>query len=332
MVLPPLDETGRLATLGRYDILDTPSERVFDNIADLLSMILNVSIAGVTLMGEDRLCFKSILGTEIRELPRHLSFCSWVIDADAPVIINDTRRDERTARHPMVVGEPYLMSYAGVPLRAPDGHCLGTLCALDHVPRDFTMRQIEIMEMLAEIVIDQIELRHCAERDHLSGALSRHALMVEMDREISRYLRYHRPASLVIIDLDNFKEVNDRLGHPVGDEVLCMMASCCERVKRSGDSFGRLGGDEFVLLLPEARTHQALAVAERIRSEVQMAIIAGAPGLEVTVSLGVAELDDGCATAESWLKVADRGLYAAKNSGRNRCCIGVARERGQSAA
>lgn len=316
------DEPGRLAALRRYDILDTPGERAFDNITDLICTLLNVSTAGVTLMDEERLCFKSLFGAGPRELPRNLSFCRFVVESHQPVIISDTRHDPRTSDHPMVVGAPYLGSYIGVPLINSEGHCLGTLLAIDYVPREFSMRHVAILEKLAEIVIDQIELRHCAERDHLSGALTRGAMLGEMEREITRFLRYRRPCALLLIDVDTFKEINDRFGHARGDDVLREVAACCERLKRSGDSLGRLGGDEFVLLLPETEIGEAKIVAERLLQGFQNISIPDLPELKVTGSLGLAVLEPACASSSRWLEAADRGLYDAKHGGRDRCCVG----------
>lgn len=316
------DERSRLAALRRYDILDTPGERAFDNITDLVCTLLNVSTAGVTLMDEDRVCFKSLFGAGVREMPRSQSFCRFVVEGNQPVIISDTHRDPRTSDHPMVVGDPYIGSYIGVPLIDTGGHCLGTLLALDYVPREFNMRHVAILEKLAEIVIDQIELRHCAERDHLSGALTRGAMLGEMEREITRFLRYRRPSALLLIDIDNFKEINDRFGHARGDDVLREVAACCERLKRSGDSFGRLGGDEFVLLLPETEIDEATIVADRILEGFRSISIPDLLELKVTGSLGLAVLEPACASSSLWLEAADRGLYDAKHGGRDRCCVG----------
>jgi diguanylate cyclase (GGDEF)-like protein/putative nucleotidyltransferase with HDIG domain len=156
-------------------------------------------------------------------------------------------------------------------------------------------------------------------RDPLTGLLNRRYLYEAFAAEMERYARYGTCGSIVLLDVDDFKLVNDTLGHTAGDGVLCEIGRLAGGVVRSADSFARVGGEEFALLLPETSQLDALIVAERLRRA-----IAAAPILRdrtVTVSAGIASWpDDGTALEELEGK-ADGALYWAKRSGKNLCAV-----------
>ena len=141
-------------------------------------------------------------------------------------------------------------------------------------------------------------------------------------REFKRCLRSKRPATLILFDIDHFKIVNDTHGHSAGDEVLRAIASVVSQAQRSTDISGRYGGEEFALVLPETTQDQALLVAERLREKVAATVVdwEGTP-LQVTISLGIAEINDGLDNYQAWLELSDRALYQAKVAGRNRCIV-----------
>ena len=139
--------------------------------------------------------------------------------------------------------------------------------------------------------------------------------------EFERAVRYARPLSLLIIDIDHFKAVNDRFGHDVGDRVIIDVAMLCRRSMRGNDIAGRLGGEEFGILLPETHADEALVFAERLRAEVAaLETDAGSERLTVTISMGLASRED-ASTLEQLYKHADVALYEAKHAGRNRVCM-----------
>jgi diguanylate cyclase (GGDEF)-like protein len=157
-----------------------------------------------------------------------------------------------------------------------------------------------------------------ARTDHLTGALSRGALYSLAQRDLQRARRQHGALAAFVVDIDFFKQVNDRHGHAAGDAVLRHVARHAQSVLRCTDLFGRYGGDEFVAILPETDLLAAAAIAERLR----VAIVepGGAPaGLApVSVSIGVAAITDGTHDIDELIAQADRALYTAKNAGRNR--------------
>lgn len=324
------DEPGRIAALQRLDVLDTAPEESFDKIVDLVRAVLNVAIATVTLVDHDRQWFKAVRGVDATETPRDIAFCTFTIQQREPLVVSDATLDARFADNPLVLGDPFIRSYAGVPLRTPDGYNVGALCAIDTRPRTFSDAEMAILSNFALVVSDALELRIIAQRDHLTGALNRRGFAEEVGREFARHARYGHPASLIMLDIDHFKKVNDTFGHAAGDAVLRQMAGLCQTALRPSDSFGRLGGEEFALLLPEVGGGEALRAAERFRATIDAHRfrLPGGEELHVTASLGVAALGpaDGTATinaiatADQWFDAADKWLYQAKHNGRNRCC------------
>ncbi|WP_176591587.1 sensor domain-containing diguanylate cyclase [Sphingobium sp. EM0848] len=316
-----MDEPARIAALDRYDVLDTPREPGFDRITNLVRSILGVPISAISLLDRDRQWFKSLNGLDASETPRDIAFCDYTIRQRAPMIVTDAHADARFCDNPYVIGDPNIRSYAGIPLETPDGYNIGSLCAIDIVPRQFDPGQIAILQNLAALVVEQLELRRIAERDHLTGALTRRAFLGEMNRAIALFERHQRPASLLLFDIDHFKQINDNHGHPAGDQVIRGIARLCTGLQRPSDSLGRLGGEEFGILLPETGQEDAARAAQRFCETIAATEIPGTPPLRVTVSFGVAELRSDWPTCESWLAVADMALYEAKRSGRNRVAI-----------
>ena len=162
------------------------------------------------------------------------------------------------------------------------------------------------------------ELEYLVSHDALTGAYSRRGFMNLAEIEISRALRMQRDTALMVLDLDHFKQVNDRFGHPVGDQVLRKFTDIARLCLRREDLLGRFGGEEFMVLLPDTSPAASLVVAERIRSAVLATrVAAGQQQVRFTVSIGVANAA-GRGTLEDMLKLADRAMYLAKSRGRNR--------------
>ena len=167
------------------------------------------------------------------------------------------------------------------------------------------------------------KLREMATTDELTGAFNRHHFMEVGRREISRAKRYGRPLSLLVLDLDFFKGINDTLGHEAGDRVLKATCDALKKVFRSEDVLGRHGGDEFVVLLPETSPDHAFGVAERLRATIarNAVKIAGDVSVTTTASFGVAGLANvGNESVEDVIRAADRAMYKAKEEGRNCVC------------
>ena len=158
----PGDETERLLALAAYEVLDTPPETKFDELARLAAITLAVPIALVSFVDAKRQWFKARHGLDVAETPRELAFCAHVVSEGIPLVVRDAHADVRFADNPLVTGAPHVRFYAGVPLRTPEGYVLGTMCAIDHTPRDPSPLQLEALGLLANQVIAALELQRTA--------------------------------------------------------------------------------------------------------------------------------------------------------------------------
>lgn len=172
---------------------------------------------------------------------------------------------------------------------------------------------------VTDLVCHADELQKLATTDALTGLVNRRHFLALADTEWSRFQRYQRPLSLLMVDIDHFKTVNDRFGHGAGDEALTLIAESCRELKRATDIVGRIGGEEFALLLPETDIAQAMIVAERIRAAVlARPFVMEKFAVPLTVSIGVAAATLSMSGIDALMKAADRALHDAKAQGRNR--------------
>lgn len=191
----PTDEAARLTAVRRYDILDTPPDGAFERVTRLAAAVLGVPIAIISIVDEDRIWFKSKVGLEVGQVDRVPGLCASAILQDEPWIIEDARRDPRSLANPLVAGDFGLQFYAGAPLRTHDGFNLGTMCVIDREPRAFLARDQQVLEDLAAIVVDELELRLSARlamqlNDDVvqSLAVARLALDTHDDETLSKHL------------------------------------------------------------------------------------------------------------------------------------------------
>jgi signal transduction histidine kinase len=185
----PRNESDRQEALERYNILDTLPEQEYDDLTQLAASICGTPIALISLIDGDRQWFKSRVGLDASETPRDTSFCGHVVANDAMLHVTDAIQDERFADNPLVVNEPNIRFYAGVPLKTSDNFTLGTLCVIDRHPRDLTPIQIQQLEALSRLVISQLELRRNseqAERDRIHSQQSER--LVTTQNQIARVL------------------------------------------------------------------------------------------------------------------------------------------------
>lgn len=177
------------------------------------------------------------------------------------------------------------------------------------------------------------DLERLLTTDHLTGASNRAHFFQVAAVEMTRAKRHERPLSLVMLDADHFKRINDSAGHKAGDEVLKRIVLEARSILRASGVIGRLGGEEFALLLPSSAAHEAAAIAERLRASVeQVRIEIDGHSLSATVSLGVASLSEFDIDLDDLLAAADRALYEAKRSGRNCVRVDEGLARGENAA
>ncbi|MBH1987508.1 MAG: diguanylate cyclase [Burkholderiales bacterium] len=241
-------------------------------------------------------------------------------------------------------GIPELQTFLGVPLRH-DGRVVG-LIALGNRQEGYEPAMVQMLEPLTLTLGTLIharaveEERARAERqlvvqatvDALTGLANRRRFFDVTDSLLSQCRRYGTPATVALMDLDHFKQVNDRHGHAMGDAVLKAFASVLLEVLRESDLPARVGGEEFAVLLPSTTAEEARVPLERIRQLLANRVIEfGGHSARVTVSIGLSEWREELSSPDAWLAQADRALYAAKDGGRNRLCIADSPEKAPSA-
>ncbi|WP_242140262.1 sensor domain-containing diguanylate cyclase [Sphingomonas sp. TREG-RG-20F-R18-01] len=166
---------------------------------------------------------------------------------------------------------------------------------------------------------DTSDLRRMLLCDHLTGAANRTHFLQAFEREQRRWRQDRQPLSLILLDVDHFKAVNDTYGHPTGDVVLKQLTQVCSAMLRPADLFARLGGEEFAVLLPNTPLDEAARIADRLRQSVEaMVVTADAGPLRITASFGCVTASDACSSVEGLIGLGDTQLYAAKHAGRNR--------------
>lgn len=185
-----------------------------------------------------------------------------------------------------------------------------------------------LRSLLRDVAEKTAALEFLSRMDGLTGLLRRDAWSAAVERELALARRDSQWVTVIEIDVDHFKSVNDRYGHEEGDEVLRVLGDLCQRSTRQTDLWGRLGGEEFVCLMPNTQPNQALELVERLRGLVADHFFAtGYGGIQITISLGLTSVQpsqspESCneTLLRQLIKEADDAMYEAKRTGRNRCC------------
>lgn len=329
-----VDDPNRLETLASYHILDTAYELAFDGIVKMASLVFEAPIAVINFVDANRQWFKAEVGLGIRETPLDVSICRHAILEQELLVINDTLLDLRTAGNPLVKSaERSLRFYAGALLKSGE-YPLGTLCVLDHKPREFSSAQLDCLMLMRDQVMHLLQFRrhHHAQRqllqqmdqahdelsrlsmvDPLTGLLNRRAIEQRLRIECDAQLHGDLSGAVLMIDLDNFKHVNDRHGHLNGDHVLKKVGKLLQQATRGSDVLSRWGGDEFLVLLPNADADQAHDVATRILDTLAGGMASQPECCQLGASIGICALR-GHASVSAVLQAADAAMYQAKRS------------------
>lgn len=243
-------------------------------------------------------------------------------------LVRQRERGERGALPLIAPGERWLAeprTIFAVPLHGNSSGIVGILALWHTDPVRVDPDLIEAIELLAPYAAMQMHQLHAygslqklADHDALTGLYNRRVFEERMQREEEHFLRYRRPTSLLILDVDHFKRINDTFGHAAGDAVLKALASLLRSTVRGADLVARLGGEEFVVLLPETALAGAVEIAQRMRLQVETMVVEwqNTP-IEVRVSVGVAACPECTTSPGTLLTAADAALYASKNGGRN---------------
>ncbi len=319
MIAPetPDNEAERLKTLRALNILNTPIEERFDRITRMARRLFDVPIALISLIDEDRQWFKSSMGLAVRETPRDISFCGHTILDNNIMLVPDVREDKRFFDNPLVSSEPNIGFYAGCPVRALDGQVLGTLCLIDTKPRDLSEEDLEIMRDLALIVEAEIATVELTTVDELTSISNRRGFLMLAEHGLNMCARRHLPASLVMIDIDKFKAVNEAYGHREGDRALRSFSEQMKNKLRASDLFARIGSDEFVILLTNTSVQTAESVMTDFTKTLGEFNTRINRGYELAFSYGVVDFNaNRHSTVEKMLADADIILYDQKKKRR----------------
>jgi diguanylate cyclase (GGDEF)-like protein len=293
-------------TVLRHGVLDNIPvlrDRVLEQLAEGVVVvaadgrIIDVNQVAVGVLGGSR---TDVEGTPIDR---------WLPDLN-PAAVEDGRSGSQEIQ---AHGRYYDVSGARLD---PDDPSSDVVLAL----RDVTVRR----DTELALRVAQDELQRLVHTDSLTGLHNRRLFMDRLDEEVRRVQRHDGCLSVILIDLDHFKQINDRFGHDVGDRVLVAAAARTRSVKRATDVAARIGGEEFALLLPATDAAGALHLARRVCSAIEAIdtqLLLG-DRVTVTASIGVATVSAGADAPSELLRRADQALYRAKNGGRNRVCVG----------
>jgi diguanylate cyclase (GGDEF)-like protein len=222
--------------------------------------------------------------------------------------------------------QPAVLADAVVPLIF-QGNVIGLLFVRsDDMSRAWADNELLLLHTVADqltVAVNQAHLfaqmQQQALTDSLTGCFNRRSFDLRLEQNFQLATRMREPLSLVMIDLDNFKQINDRVGHEAGDVALCLLAEILRGGLRAVDTAARFGGDEFVIILPQANSEGAMVVAERLRKRIQQIKVPGVG--QVTASFGIATFPNHASGRDALLVAADRALYNSKNAGRNRVSV-----------
>jgi len=326
------------STLKFDDLLD----RILDNVQRVVPH--NADAMGIMLLDAAAQCARLVRYRNTRDSDH----AAQMKEIEFPISQMRNLREMQATGVPVLIADTGL--YAGwivTPLTAwiranlampitIKGQTIGFLSLDSATPNAFTARDADRLRAFVDQAAFAIEnarlyaeVEELAITDALTGLFNRRGLFQLGEREVERALRFQHALSVVMLDIDYFKRVNDSFGHPTGDRVLRALANCCHTLVRNVDLVIRYGGEEFILLLPETDLASAAQVAERLRQIVEQMVVpaetdAGDGGkiVQVTASLGVVGLTPETQNLADLLTRVDQALYAAKQAGRNRTAVG----------
>jgi len=308
-------------------------DEVLDQILEIVGNVVPHETASIALLNENGwIQFVKAKGYEkFNDSEKILSFEGRLEDIPnmremaktlQPSLNMDTEDDPDWVKIP---GSEWIRSYIGAPIHFK-GKVLGFINLDSSKPNFFKQEHLPRLQAFADQASVAIknaqlyeEMQQLAVTDSLTGLYNRRYFFAFVENEIARSKRYEKELSLIMMDIDKFKQVNDKFGHQTGDKVLKMIAEKSLENLRRVDIMCRFGGEEFTILLPETPKSEAILAAERICRKIEAARLETKDGeVKVTVSIGVAGLDDSIESLNDLIGAADKALYAAKEAGRNR--------------
>jgi diguanylate cyclase (GGDEF)-like protein len=336
------DQADRLAVL--YDIgkaitstldIDTLLELIYNQLSRVIPS--DAYFVALYLPKENKLDIR-VLFDQGKRYPSETvdarqGLSSWIVEHRKPLLIQDLRKElDKLPVKPVMVGEKRLSrSWLGVPMLI-ENELIGLLAVTSYSPDMFDQTDQQLLEQIAQQAVLSIqnarnyqEVARQAKLDSLTGVSNHKHLIERLYEETDSALTTLTPISMIMLDIDYFKQYNDTYGHMVGDEVLRLTVQAVQSHIKKTDIVGRWGGEEFGIILPNATTTQANMVANRIRrtlSELPLFNVEGNTIPKPTISQGIANIPEHTADADELVIIADRALYRAKNKGRDQVAVG----------
>jgi diguanylate cyclase (GGDEF)-like protein len=292
-------------------------------VCEFLLQAFPIEHVAVMLLEEDKLVFRAHSGRMTTQykvgtpVPDGGGLCREALATRQPVLCNDV---SKTVHY--IKGYEETQSELCIPLLS-FGQIVGVLCLESDKLNAFDSVDVRPLESVADICANAIQnahyferVRHMAYVDGLTGIFNRRYFEIRVLEEIERAKRYSGSVSLVMMDIDHFKRLNDEFGHLMGDDVLRQISTLFSQNLRKVDVGCRYGGEEFAIIVPETTGEDAYYVAEKLRKVIETSVFPGVPR-PVTISAGVASYPANATNRDELLKAADEALYAAKQSGRN---------------
>jgi len=314
---------------GTLDVDD-----LLDRVLKKVLQVSNFEAGGIYLFDRqsNELVLKSHFGIPQRFVDRieraraTEGFTTRIALSGKPLFVPDVNLNERLLRTGIRIAG--IQSFATLPIMAKE-QILGIMAVASREPRQFTHSTVHLLGTICSqiaLAIDNAQLYeralHLAYTDGLTGLHNRRYLLEQMEREFARAKRNGSSLSMIMMDLDGLKMINDRLGHNEGDRVLQELGRLIKGNTRASDVAARWGGDEFVVLAPDTASRPARRIAERIRAKAeQCKPISSEEATPITVSVGVATYPEHAANLTELIKHADEAMYNAKGLGKNQVCV-----------
>lgn len=338
----PRNEADRLAYLESLQIPTSQTIPEIQGLCDLVAELTNSDIALVSMIEKDEQRFAAIHGLDgLHGTPREHAFCTHAIMNTGQFIVEDAARDARFANNPLVTGAPNIAAYAGTVLEPEPDMRIGTICVINKTPRVYSSEELSILERIGNAVAAllstyrhrvrlvnalksaeeaQHQLQKAALYDGLTG-LYNHSAFGRICEEMTA--KSQGNSYLAIVDVDEFKSINDRHGHYFGDRFLKAFATALQTALPAEAAVGRLGGDEFGIFLEtrEPDLDRFLSLLKTCERSVNDACLELGGHIAGRASFGVSVMPDHGRTYEQMFQHADVALYASKQKGRNRITV-----------
>jgi diguanylate cyclase (GGDEF)-like protein len=309
----------RDSAIARLGLLERAGDPGLAALCRLTAYVCGCEAAAVHIIDEALQRRIASANVPLGEHPREDSMCRLVVDDEQRLYCADATLDPRFGYSSFVQGPEPVRFYLSVPLETSDGVIVGTLCAFDTVAREVSEAQMDLVEDLARQVVSQIELQrialdlgHIACHDPLTGVANRLVLSDRLAQAFARRLRHGGRTLIAVIDINDFKTINDRHGHGVGDQVLVHVARRLAESVRAEDTVARVGGDEFVIMVELEEDYDfGPELVMRIETAIKTPFMGGEEPMMIGVSVGCAYANPG-EEISSALARADQAMFHRK--------------------